>query len=337
MKLFLLFFIFGISSPQGDSQIPLHEILNRKDFSNYSKKEKYNDRIEILRKGLEKRTKTLHPLVKKLDTDSVDRALREIRTIISIATELSSKESNEKELRHKEVKKMEIVLRKLSEDLEDLKLGFPYENRSPFELTRDEAEEFRDRLLIQLFGEAIGRQSSTAFNFLSPGSGNVRPHPARSQGLWDIDKFTEDEFTQIQLAQELVKRTEVFLGIAESRLDEIDRRVEGIEWEEEKPNPLEFHLYEDLLHAYTRAVNGIMINIDDKVEQRRAPDKDIRKSLEKLLEKVEEFAPRLEKLESLVRKERDSTLLNKYRDAMKKTDQAYKGAKFGLGSVPSEE
>ena len=335
MNLFVLLFFFGVASLQADNQIPLQEILNRKDFSNYSKKEKYNDRIEVLRKALEKKSKALHPLIDKQDLAPADRALLEIRTIISVAAGISAEESNEKELRHKEVKRMEIVLRKLSEDLDDLKMEFPYENRTPFESTRDEAEEFRDRLLKQLFGEAIGGQNPSGFNFLPPGSGE--PAASGSQGLWDIDKFTEEEFTKIQLAQELVKRTEVFLEIAKSRLDEIDRRVEGIEWEEEEPNPLEFFLYEDLLHGYARAINGVMINIDDKVELRRTPDKDIRKSLKKLMEGIEEFAPRLEKLESLVRKEKDQDLLFKYRDAMKKTEQAYQGAKFGLGSVPSDE
>jgi hypothetical protein len=339
MKFFALILLSALTFPQAEVQLPLDKILSQKDFNNYQKKEKYNDRVEILRKALEKKSKRLHSMVERLESDPVILLLRELRGIISAAHELSMEESNEKELRHKEVKRMEIALRKLGEDLDDLKLQFPYERRSPFELTGEKAEEFRERLLQQLFGEALGdgSQSSPGLKFAPSARFMPSSSMPSSQGLWDMDKFTESEFSEIQMAQELEKRTEVFLEIAESRLGEIERRIQGTEWEDEEPNPLEFYLYEDLLHAYARAINGVMINIDDKVEQGRTSDKEIRKSLQKLLDKIEEFAPRLEKMEDLVRKERDMDLLHKYREALKKSDQAYKGAKFGLGSVPNEK
>jgi len=336
MKLLILLLCISGFTYLQEEHPPLQEALNRKAYSDYREEGKYHNRIEILRKALEKKMKVLQSLVNQHQEDSVRRLLAQCRTIISEAEEQTSQEKNEKELRHKEVKKMEIILRKLSDETEDLKLEFPLEARAPFEAVRDQAEKFRDRLLRNLFGEALGTPPPTGSAQLvpNPAARTISPPTARSQGLWDIDKFTEEEFTRIQYAQKLKDRTEVFLEIAQSRLDEIDRRIQGIEWEEEEPNPLEFHLYEDLLHAYARAVNGVMINIDDKAESRRASDDEIREALKMLLEKIEEFAPRLEKLEDLVRKERDPALLEKYREALKKTEQAYRGAKFGLGSVP---
>ena len=136
MKFITLILLAVLNFSQAEVQLPLEKILSQKDFNNYQKKVKYNDRIEVLRKALEKKSKRVHSMVERLEPDPVTLLLRELRGIISAAHQLSLEESNEKELRHKEVKRMEIALRKLGEDLDDLKLQFPYERRSPFELTR---------------------------------------------------------------------------------------------------------------------------------------------------------------------------------------------------------
>jgi hypothetical protein len=124
----------------------------------------------------------------------------------------------------------------------------------------------------------------------------------------------------------------VFLKIATARLDEIDRRREGREWDEEEPNPLEFYTYEDLLHGYDRAINGIMTNIDEKARTNAAKEKDIRKALKNLKENIDKFIPRLQALEDLVREQKDLAFYKQYREALRSSDIARKGALYGLGA-----
>ena len=136
-----------------------------------------------------------------------------------------------------------------------------------------------------------------------PGSLSVAPPPARLQSR---DRFTDEEYEKLQLQQELEKRVEVFLGIAEARLKEIQKRMKGGEREEEEEeNPLEFHTYWDMVHAYWRAIDGIMINIDEKAIYKTASEKDIRKSLEKLNKKIQEFIPQLEPIKQLAIERKD--------------------------------
>jgi hypothetical protein len=120
-------------------------------------------------------------------------------------------------------------------------------------------------------------------------------------------------------------------------LDEIERRVEGREWKEDDPNPLEFFTYIDLLHAYTRAIEGVMINIDDKATSGMVEEGDIRKSLKKLSKKIEKFIPRLDALKNLVIERRDEELGEKLLAAMDSSDTARKGAQYGLGAPERED
>ncbi len=337
-KALLLIVLFQVSGPAETAGpiLPLEDVLSEKRLAKYQSKTKYHDRLKVLREALEARSKRLPLLIDQRNLATIYRSLGEMRTICSYAMDISLEETKEKERRSKEVKKLEIVLRKLGEILRDTKLEVPLENRAPFDQTKQELEELREQLLRQLFGKALGGSSSDRFQFTS-GAVTSAPVPARSQrGLWDLDKFTEEEFSDIQEAQELRKRVEVLLEIADARFDEIDRRRSGLEWEDEEPNPLEFHTYEDMLFAYTRALEAIMSNIDEKAEMRTAPEKDIRKSLKELEKKVKKFIPRLEALEDLIRSQKDEALADQYLEALETSDTAHQGALYGLGA-PTED
>jgi len=315
---------------QSEERLPLEELLPSKTLEKYKEEEKYHNRIKILRKVFEANARVLEYHVQERDIANLYRSLAALRGLAFHSIQESLREKDEKELKHKEVKKLEIWLRKTEEHLEDLKLAVPLENRFQFEETYALFEALRERLLRQLFGQALGsRNVQNGMGFLPKASS---AGTSTAQGLWDLDKFTEEEFTAIQLAQKLVKRVEAFLVIAESRLDEIDRRKEGKPWEEEEPNPLEFYTYEDLLYAYTRAVEGIMINIDEKATSQMETEEEIRKSLKKLSKKIEEFIPRLDSLEQLVIERKDEELGEKLLAAMKSSELAKKGAQFGLGA-----
>ncbi|UCF36148.1 MAG: hypothetical protein JSU96_15175 [Acidobacteriota bacterium] len=336
LLLFSLLLQAGPATPgeEVEDRLPLEETLSAKDWQKYQRETRYRNKIKIVRSGLEKKQKELDSRLGQRKLAAIYRTLAEIRGLAHHAAVLSSEESNPKELQHKEVKRLEIRLRKLSEHLEDQKLLVPYENRFHFENTTEIVEELRDQLLRQLFGQALGAPRDEE---RPPGSFNLAPRvgPATStssqrRGLWDLEKFTEEEFTEIQYKQELVKRVEAFLQIAEVRLKEIDRRRTGKEWEEEEPNPLEFFTYEDMLFGYMNAINGVMSSIDDQYESRRAEEKDVKKSLKKLKEKLEEFQPQLESLADLVREQRDEALYDQYMAALKASEVAYKGASYGL-------
>ena len=311
-------------------RLPLEQLLSEKDLAKFKKEEKYHNRLKIIRNTMESKNRLLRHYVDDTDIANSYRGLAALRGLAFHALQQSLEEKNRKELRHKEVKRLEIWLRKSEEELEDLKLEVPLENRFQFEETVRLLEELREQLLRQLFGQALGSRTDESMGFLP--SGGVLGRPVLAQGLVGLDRFTDDEFTQIQLARELVKRVEVFILIAENRLNEIERRVEGREWEKDEPNPLEFHTYEDMLHAYTRAIDGIMINIDEQATSGMTEEGDIRKALKLLSKKIEEFTPRLEALKQLVIERQDQPLGEKLIKAMETSEIARKGAQYGLGA-----
>jgi len=337
-KALILIALFQASDPAESSGpiLPLEEVLSEKSLAKYQTTTKYSTRLKVLREALEVRTKRLPALIDQRNLATIYRGLGEMRTICSFAMDISLAETNEKDRRSKEVKKLEIQLRKLGEILDDSKLEVPIENRAPFEQTKEEIEELREQLLRQLFGRALGTSSSDNFQFTTAAVTSPQPRPRIQRGLWDLDKFTEEEFSAIQEEQELPKRVEVLLKIAEARFEEIDRRQNDIEWEEEEPNPLEFHTYEDMLFAYTRALDTTMSNIDDKAEMQTASEKDIRKALKELEKKVSKFITRLEGLEDLIRSQKDEALAVQYLEALKTSNIAHQGALYGLGA-PTEE
>jgi len=319
----------------GEHRIPVERLLGAKDLAKFNRSKSYPSRIEILRKQIEARSKRIKSEIPKANLAAIFRTLAEFRGLVYEANELSLAETDEAARRHKEVKRLEIALRKLREQLSTLQLEVPLENRQQFVATMDQAEELRNQLLGQLFGKALEpRSPDTPQNrFLETGLLHPEAAAGSAQNLLDMDKFTEEEYTRIQYAQELVKRVDAFLKIAESRLDEIDRRRKGQEWDKKEPNPLELYTYEDLLHGYYRAVEGIMTNIDSRARSGAEEEKNIRKSLKKLDEKIDGFMTRLQDLESLVRESMDERLYKKYTAALRSSEIARKGAHLGLGGA----
>lgn len=325
--------LFSVLAVQGQGQnLPLEELLTTSQYREYQKKQKYRDQIKIFREAIEQRFSELRQKAGLGQPDSVKPILGRIRSLAQHAYQRSREEQNQKEKRHKEVKKLEISLRKHLEELDDLALSVPLEDRPHFESVGAVLEELRQLLLRQLFGrEVFPPKGSFQLAGATVARASVAPHAALQ--LWALDRFTEAEYTKIQDAQELRKRVDAFLEIAEARMNEIERRLAGKEWEDEKKeNPLEFFTYEDLLFGYTRALDGTMKNIDEHANYRRSSDKDIRKALEALNKKVENFTPRLKAMEEMVMSSRDEALYRQYQEALESTDIARKGTQYGLGA-----
>jgi len=281
--------------------------------------------------------------VKQHDLEGSLETLRKIQVLAAAGSNATENALKSKDKRSRQVKRLEIRLRKLAEALEELKIAVPFESRVFFEETIVVLERFRNQLLNHLFGAAgdfgdstngplglLEKLDSTATPGmkLSPASAPQRRYSTTISG----DQFTELEFEEIRDAQKIVDRVKVFLELAESRLIEIERRRSGAEWEEEEPNPLEFYTVAQMVHAYQRSIEAIMINIDERVKYGTSKEKDIRKSLKLLNAKILDFLPRLEPIQQSAIDTKDEELYLEYKKAKKSSDTARKGSQMGLGA-----
>jgi len=339
----LLLLILPLVSPLYLAQVvdpPLTDLLSERELREYQRKPQYRDRIDLFRGVFNRRVDLLHRYIQRDQLDETTDLLQNISALSHHASAESSNAKKDKDLRSTEVKKLEISLRKLIETINDLRTTVPFEYLERFEKTIQALDQLRKTLLAQLLGEAMvenrfdretGKGDWTSLSFY-PGRLSLAPPPARVQSR---DRFTDEEFGKLQLNQELEKRVEVFLGIAEARLKEIQKRMKGGERKEEEDNPLEFHTYWDMVHAYRRAIDGIMINIDEKAIYKTASEKDIRKSLEKLNKKIQEFIPQLEPIKQLAIERKDEALYRELEKAQEISVVAQKGSLYGLGA-PAE-
>jgi len=339
--LFLTLLIVPLVSPLHLAQSvdpPLKDLLTERELREYQRKPKYRDRIDLFREVFDRRVDLLQRYIQRDQLDETADLLQKISALSHYAGEQSSNAKKDKDLRSSEVKKLEIRLRKLIETINDLQTTVPFEYAEGFENTIRTLEQLRKTLLEQLLGEALvgirtagekGKGDPASLS-LHPGGFSLASPPARLQSR---DRFTEEEFEKLQLHQELEKRVEVFLEIAEARLEEIQRRMKGGEWEEEEEeNPLEFYTYWDMVHAYRRAIDGILINIDEKAIYKTASEKDIRKSLEKLNKQIQVFIPQLEPIKQLAIDRKDEALYRELEEAQEISVVAQKGSLLGLGA-----
>lgn len=332
----ILAILFGFLGPAGatsagEEEMNLEMVLPGSEYERFVGESRYRNRIRILRRAMEHKLQQLDVFLEHAEREHMLRLLSEVRVLCDAAFEESENEENARELRHREVKRLEIMLRKTIDDLERMQLVFTFDERQPFEETRDKLIELRARLLSQIFGEAIS-EADAGDPLLPIAYGFVPSSAVRGQGLEAIDRFTLEEFEKVQDARKITKRVEVLMEIAADRLEEIERRLQEREWNQKDPNPLEYFTYPDLLHAYSRALNSAMVNIDEQATRNMATQKDIHKSLEELNRKVQQFLPQLKALEGFVREREVGELTRKYRDAVKATETAFQGSVYGLGA-----
>ena len=325
-----------------DNALPLHSVLTDSELGDYHRKRHYKNRIDLFRKVFHRRADSLKELVKLGDFPEVQKLLLQLRELSRHVVLESSKAGNPKDLRSRQVKKLEIRLRKLIETVEDLESSVSFEYRKDFSLTVGVLENLRGTLLKQIFGDLVSAKAKEpcvseggpglSLTFSATPSATAEPaRPPQTR-----DRFTEKEFVRLQHNQELEKRVEVFLEIAATRLGEIKRRMDKKEWDKGDGNPLEFHTYWDMVHSYERALDGIMINIDEKASYKLASKKDIEKSLKKLNKKLKEFIPQLEPIQRLAEELKDQQLAREIIKARKTSIIAQQGSLYALGEAPDE-
>ena len=344
MRLALLFLVLTSTLPSsGDDQLPtLESILTASEQQQYQRASNYQETMKVLRRVLDRHAHTASRMLEAQKLDDVTASVRAIRRVVREGTLLTGQMADNKALRSKAARRMEIRLRKVAEELDHLRKASPFELWGHFDAALEDVRAFRSDLLEGLFASAPppseprgSASTSPVSGFLPGGTETVAQRKIRSS--ISGDQFTGVEYELVQDAQELKPRVKVFLEIAEARLDEIERRTAGIEWEKEDPNPLEFYTFAQLARAYQRSLQSIMINIDEKARYKSAPEKDIQKSLELLNSGIQTFIPRLEPVKKLAEDREDEDLYLEWREAWKFSQKALQGSQFGLGAPANQK
>ncbi len=311
-------------------------LLTRFEKQLFDQASKYQEEMQALRQVLDRYAKIAKGSVKHEDLDQTKGAVQAIEVLCLKGMQITGEVTNPKVLRSRSARRMEIRLRKMMEELENLRKASPAPLWEVFDATLEKVSTFRDQLLEGIFKSKT--DSSFPLNLPpQPVAASLLPMGTGVGGQTRIrssitgDQFTDVEYEKIQDAQELKLRVKVFLGIAEARLDEIERRTSGVEWDKEEQNPLEFYTYAQLVRAYQRSLEGIMINIDERVTYKTATEKDIRKSLGWLNSNIKDFMPRLEPVKELSRERQDEDLYVEWRKAWKSSQTALEGSQLGLG------
>ena len=181
------------------------------------------------------------------------------------------------------------------------------------------------------------------------------------------DFLTEQEAIKIQEAQELLPRTEQYLGFAAARSAEIGRRtgktyaisVPGVKAKESRKdknkekkekekaaeakngrpgdpgqsgaeNPLLFFQLSDLVRGMSQSLRAVMTNVDERFEYKRSDPKEIVQSLKLLHDFVsQDFASLCRDLEQRSL-QKDPELYKAVRDLREEVERAANGAKKGL-------
>jgi len=332
----LILFFLCITVGLGEAQTgTLEQILPPSTFQRYQSSE-YPDQLKIIRMAIQNTCSRLRIQIGRGEKEAYLQRLDELEILGKEGLTLSSQVESEKMRRSREVKRLEIFLRQTIDLLEDLKLDVPFDIRDRFYPAKEALDSLRNQLFLQLFEGARSFRTNLGPEAMRFSTGELRSavyHPAAAQGLHTLDRFTEEEFSRIQEARTLEDRVKVILKIAENRLDEIDRRRKGEEWEEDEPNPLEFYSYDDLLFAYNRAMSAAMNSIDDDFERGLSRMDEIEGALKVLDKKAEDFASRLKELETLIRERKSLDLAMQLNKAEELTDTAIKGAQSGLESI----
>jgi hypothetical protein len=329
----------------------LESLLSRQERTKYERYPDYRRRMEVFTDALKRYSDQLRGQVEARKIEELLDTLHELQALAHYALE-EDVPVEKKDRRSGQVKKLEIKIRKLLDSISDAKSVAPYEYHEEFQQAVDDLGRLRARLLKLMFGTGVletdkssakpGDQESRvvvpvrpgllAFDFAGARTATPQDEETRYSYAITGDQFTEKEYEKIRDNQDLGRRVDVFLAIAEARLNEIRRRMNNEEWTEKEPNPLEFYTYEQMIHAYERALNSMMINIDEKATHKLATPKQIKKSLEKLNQKIMEFTPQLAPIKELAEKNRDEILYREILEAEKTSEIARKGSLYGLGA-----
>ncbi len=135
------------------SDPPLEALLSPKHYREYQRRPEYKKRLDVYRESLSDHASSLRSHVNRQDLNEGLVVLGKIRALAHYALEEPSRSSaSPKDFRSKEVKKLEIRIRRLIDTLNDAKNSIPYRYRNSFEQAEQDLEDLRNLLLEELFG-----------------------------------------------------------------------------------------------------------------------------------------------------------------------------------------
>jgi hypothetical protein len=145
--------------------------------------------------------------------------------------------------------------------------------------------------------------------------------------------LTDEEIQKIQDNQEINLRIKLYLEFAALRLKTAEDKLNGVEFPE--LDPFELALPEELLEAYYRIIQSVMINIDDayqKADPRKAPK--VQQALKALKGSTEKALVQLEILKRIAEEKKKEALWDLVNKAIDITKGAREGALLGITKEP---
>lgn len=139
----------------GQQELQLADLMSAQLWAKYQSRPKYKDKIEIYHQAFDQLTSRLRAHLKKMEMDQVAESLRQISALSQLARQEPARTSaGPKDLASKQVRKLEIHIRRTVVTFNDYRLSVPFDFRADFESTMKDLEEWRNQLLLQLFGKA---------------------------------------------------------------------------------------------------------------------------------------------------------------------------------------
>ena len=338
--LFLVFTSPVLLSQQGSSD-NFRALLTVPERQKYDGASDFQGRIQVLYGAFDRYVLITKKELGNEDIYKAEVAVRSIQILALKGIEITKQITSKKVLRSRILRKTEIRLRKLLVELENLKRLSPLSLWEVFDKTIEKVKAFRDELIEGFFAFVVSSSLSLSVwgspsDFYSRKVQSFVPvstemgHQSKIRHFMSGDQFTAIEHEKLREAQKLRRRVKVFLKIAEARLDEIERRISAEKWRKERKNPLEFYTYAQLVRAYNRSIEGIMINIDEKVNSNVETEENIKKSLLQFKSKMPSFVRRLEPVKKFSEYQNDRDLYLEWGKAWESSQMALKGSKLGL-------
>jgi hypothetical protein len=145
--------------------------------------------------------------------------------------------------------------------------------------------------------------------------------------------LTRAEIEKIQDAQEIEKRTKIYLDAAELRLRAAEERLNGQEAAE--GDPLEFFTVEDMLDGYFQILKSVMLNLDDAAQKKVIDQEKLTKALKNLKDTTEKATRQLDVLKKMAEEKKLEKVWNLTNRAIDINKGANEGAEMALASRPA--
>ncbi|MEE8585455.1 MAG: hypothetical protein V3T83_11440, partial [Acidobacteriota bacterium] len=136
----------------------LQALLSAEEYRNYQAKARYRDRMGQFRRALDRYSDQIEKQVRSREHEALQPTLKSVSCLSLHILNEPTRESFPKHRRSKQVKKLEIALRKLVDLLRQAKYSFSLDMQQNFDQSAQDLDKLRDQLLEGIFGQPVQRQ-----------------------------------------------------------------------------------------------------------------------------------------------------------------------------------